>query len=388
MAEAGTMAAKPTPPWVSTWYFIGRPDLFFSNISTSPRIWYPFLIPAIVAFAIPNYVFMQVGLNSALDSWIGTGCTYLYLLLQNALYATFAFGAARLLGGQGKFKTVFVACSFAQIPYILLRTDVPNIEIPTLGWSFVLTVFAVQQTMQLKWPKALALQLLLFVVSVTAILQGGNTAGTFIYQTLVQYEKAHPSTDQPLQQNPTGASEPVPQDPEAVTQNGKSPAQDAFDALEAPVAPAEGGKEQGDARHPAAPKMIIHTADGRDIPLSSLKGKVVVLDFWATWCAPCRRALPLVERVAVSERPKGVEFFAINTNESKDVAERYFRKNDLTLTLALDKDESNAMSMHAFSLPYIVVINKRGNIESVHEGYSPSEDEVLTMEIEAALNER
>jgi thiol-disulfide isomerase/thioredoxin len=334
----------------------------------------------IVAIALPDFVFCQLGLKSTIHPLVKVVCTFLYVLLENVFYASFAFLTSRILGSKGKFTSVFVACSFAQLAYLLLLSNLFFMDAVAVLTSLAITILAIRQATKLSWLKIIPSQVVLFVVALGLIMQGGPLAGNLIYTALENYETQNSRTAE----NPRGAEEPMPPEPDA---QGAPQSADPFDDAAAINEPPTDARKAADARHPPAPNIIIHTADGREIPLASLKGKVVVLDFWASWCAPCRRALPLVNQVAGTFRPKGVEFFAINANESKDVAESYLRKNDIGLTLALDKDEANANKIGASGLPYIVVINKRGNIEAVHEGYSPTEDDVISMEIEAALAE-
>jgi thiol-disulfide isomerase/thioredoxin len=352
--QTNDTTAKSTPPWISLWNFIGRPDVFFDKIAEKPRLWYGFAIPLLLSLLLPVYAFSLIGLTATLNPVFMSFCSFAVLLMQNALYAACATLLSKVLGGNATYKTLFVACSFAQIPYALLKVGMPVMLV--LIWSFLLSILAVQQATRLIWFKSFVLQIALFGFSIGLTMASAPHAAKLVYNLALQNARK-------ARQQAT-----------ATDQNQAQPGNSG-----------EGRAGASSVEHPPAPNIILHLANGTNLPLSSLKGKVVVLDFWATWCPPCRRGLPMVAQVAMGEHDRGVEFFAINTTDSKEVAEKYLRKNNLDVPLVLDQDKSNAMALRAFNIPYIVIINKKGNIQSIHEGYSPSEADALRLEIDAAL---
>ena len=133
-----------------------------------------------------------------------------------------------------------------------------------------------------------------------------------------------------------------------------------------------------------APNILIQPTGGTPLHLADLKGKnVVIIDFWATWCPPCRFGLPMVSEVASKYKDKGVVFYAIgdgSINQEKVYLEQ--RKIDAIPA------SSNAEGFEAFmvqAIPETVVIDKQGIVKAVHIGLSKNEKEELTSEIEAAL---
>lgn len=133
-----------------------------------------------------------------------------------------------------------------------------------------------------------------------------------------------------------------------------------------------------------APNILIQPTGGTPLHLADLKGKnVVIIDFWATWCPPCRFGLPMVSEVASKYKDKGVVFYAIgdgSINQEKVYLEQ--RKIDAI------PSSSNAEGFEAFmvqAIPETIVIDKQGIVKAVHIGLSRNEKEELTAEIEAAL---
>jgi thiol-disulfide isomerase/thioredoxin len=130
--------------------------------------------------------------------------------------------------------------------------------------------------------------------------------------------------------------------------------------------------------------FVVHLTDGRAISSRELRGSIVVLDFWATWCVPCQRELPAVQRAL--DRLKGrkdVAFFAVDVvmtdapGDSGDTAERairYFRRGGYTLPLAWDGGGALVKSLAIRGLPTLLVLDRQGRVRLRHVGFSGAED--------------
>ncbi len=144
-----------------------------------------------------------------------------------------------------------------------------------------------------------------------------------------------------------------------------------------------------EAQQPAgpAPDGTLQLLDGSSVPLSSFTGqKVVVLDFWASWCGPCRKGLPMVQNVADYFSGSDVAFYAVNLREDSETVQKFFTDTGLSLPVALD-DGTLSEAFGVNGIPHTVIIGKDGNIKSVHTGFADDLDAQLTGEINAALAE-
>jgi peroxiredoxin len=136
-----------------------------------------------------------------------------------------------------------------------------------------------------------------------------------------------------------------------------------------------------------APATTLQTLDGDEMSLADLKGRVVVLDFWATWCRPCLMALPGVMEVTAELADRGVVFWAVNQREKPEVIRKLLAEQGWALPVALDPQSRAGLAFGAHGLPFTVVIDREGVIRHVHRGYMPGLDRQLRREIGALLEE-
>ena len=108
--------------------------------------------------------------------------------------------------------------------------------------------------------------------------------------------------------------------------------------------------------------------EGTSIHLADYKGKVVILDFWATWCPPCRRELPILQKIYEEyndkdkNKNKGFVFIAVNSREDRDAVQRYIEKEGFTFPVALDNDGKVGDLYKVEAYPTMVLIDKKGKI--------------------------
>jgi len=137
-----------------------------------------------------------------------------------------------------------------------------------------------------------------------------------------------------------------------------------------------------------APTFKLDLHGGGEVKLASHIGKdVVILDFWASWCGPCRMGMPIIEEVAGAFKDKGVVFYAINLREDKSTVEGYLTSTGLDLTVAMDKRGSVAGKYGVSGIPHTVIIGKDGKVRDVHIGFSNALREELTAMLNKLVGE-
>jgi thiol-disulfide isomerase/thioredoxin len=121
--------------------------------------------------------------------------------------------------------------------------------------------------------------------------------------------------------------------------------------------------------------------------ISTLRGHVVLLDFWATWCGPCRVVVPKLGALQARYGAQGLDVLGVSTEDAQDVA-LFAQRMDVRYAIAVDKHAQTTRSYGIVSLPTLVVIDKRGIVRDVAVGYDSSEDARLESSVRALLAER
>jgi len=110
----------------------------------------------------------------------------------------------------------------------------------------------------------------------------------------------------------------------------------------------------------ATPAVQLNLADGTPWNLAAHKGQPVLLNFWATWCEPCRTEMPLLEQLAARHQAQGLQLLAVNFQESESVVRRFVQSTNLKLPVLRDADGAVARAMGANIFPTTVAINRQG----------------------------
>lgn len=136
-----------------------------------------------------------------------------------------------------------------------------------------------------------------------------------------------------------------------------------------------------------APVFQLSSLDGQQVDLSSHLGKnVVVLDFWATWCAPCRKGLPMIDRLAKEFHGRGVAAYGIN-DEKMSLVKEFVKQQGIDLTILMDPSNAVYEKYMVNGIPQTVIIGKDGVIRKIHVGLSFNFEGSLRRAINEALTE-
>jgi len=117
-----------------------------------------------------------------------------------------------------------------------------------------------------------------------------------------------------------------------------------------------------------APRFRAKTLDGETFTNDSVKGKVVLLQFWTTWCQYCRREQPIVDDINKEFAAKGLVLLAVNVGESKKKVKKFLEENPRSVRIVLTEDTNLAAMYAATVFPIYVAIDRDGNIAGMQRG--------------------
>ena len=141
------------------------------------------------------------------------------------------------------------------------------------------------------------------------------------------------------------------------------------------------------SQRPDAPDLTLPVEPGKQqVSLSSLKGKVVILDFWATWCGPCRESIPELEAVYKKYHGKGLEVFGMSVDDTATPIPATVKQLGITYPIVLATGLPNVRDKFQFrGIPHMYIVDKRGRIAASLDGYTPDRD--LESEVKPLLEE-
>lgn len=138
----------------------------------------------------------------------------------------------------------------------------------------------------------------------------------------------------------------------------------------------------------AAPDFTTEDAAGNRVSSRSFRGRVVLLNFWATWCPPCRLEMPSMERLYGEFRGQGLEIVAVNFMESRELVQAFAREQNLTYPMLLDRRSDIAERYGVMRLPETVVIGRSGEVIAKTTGYKDWYKEDVRELVSALLEDR
>ncbi|MFN0159347.1 MAG: TlpA family protein disulfide reductase [Bacteroidota bacterium] len=133
-----------------------------------------------------------------------------------------------------------------------------------------------------------------------------------------------------------------------------------------------------------APEFTLKTLDGkRSVSLSDFRGQVVVIDFWASWCAPCKRSLPQLDAMETSM--KNVVILAVNVDDERRNGMEFLKQHRIQITALHDEGKDVATAYDVPAMPSALVLDKRGIVRFIHAGYTDGDIQEIKKQIQGLL---
>jgi len=138
-----------------------------------------------------------------------------------------------------------------------------------------------------------------------------------------------------------------------------------------------------------APGFQLSGRGGQTIDLSKYKGQVVMINFWASWCVPCRQEMPLLEDIYKKYKPMGFTMLGVNVEPKTQDAEAFLAKlsKPVTFPVAWDVDSKVSKLYKVAGMPTTVFIDRKGNVREIHKSYKTGDENYYLTQIRTLLKE-
>jgi peroxiredoxin len=137
-----------------------------------------------------------------------------------------------------------------------------------------------------------------------------------------------------------------------------------------------------------APDVALLRPDGTAVHVADYRGKILLVDFWASWCVPCKTSFPALDALYREYQPRGVEVLAVNVDEQHSKADAFLTDHPHRMTVLFDPKGAAAEAFGVKGMPTSYVIDRVGNVRFTHTGYSGNVDASYRNEIAQLLAER
>jgi peroxiredoxin len=145
-----------------------------------------------------------------------------------------------------------------------------------------------------------------------------------------------------------------------------------------------GAQSQAVTLQEQAPDFTLKSLEGSNLRLEEYRGQVVLINFWASWCGPCRQEMPLLDRLHNRYEDTGFAVLGVNVEGEAKPAQEIVDKTNVTFPVLIDKDQKVSEMYNLEAMPSTVVVDRDGVIRYIHHGYKPG-DEAKYVEIVKAL---
>jgi peroxiredoxin len=137
----------------------------------------------------------------------------------------------------------------------------------------------------------------------------------------------------------------------------------------------------------AAPDFVLKSAAGENLRLSEYRGDVVMINFWATWCGPCRQEMPLLDELYSRYQRVGFNLLGVNIDDDSGRAVQMIEELGVSFPVLFDEKKEVSKLYQVDAMPVTVLVDRHGTVRHVHHGYKPGYEENYLTEIRALLRE-
>ena len=137
----------------------------------------------------------------------------------------------------------------------------------------------------------------------------------------------------------------------------------------------------------AAPDFTLKSTDGRNLRLSEYRGEVVLINFWASWCGPCRQEMPQLDALHRKYQSLGFTVFGVNVEQDRKMADKVLRDAPVTFPILFDDHNQVSELYEVDAMPVTVLVGRNGEIRFMHRGYKPGYEQEYEQQLRALIKE-
>jgi peroxiredoxin len=136
-----------------------------------------------------------------------------------------------------------------------------------------------------------------------------------------------------------------------------------------------------------APQFTLDARGGSQVNLAQYKGQVVMINFWASWCGPCRQEMPLLEDIYKKYNKLGFTLIGVNVEPDSKAADDWLKQTPVSFPILYDKNSKVSQLYDVSGMPSTVIIDRKGNLRYLHHGYKPGDEGEYLNNIRAMIRE-
>ena len=136
-----------------------------------------------------------------------------------------------------------------------------------------------------------------------------------------------------------------------------------------------------------APGFQLPSSGSGPLALSDLKGQVVLINFWASWCGPCRQEMPVLEQLYRKYKPAGFTLLGVNVEPKSGDALGFLKSTPVSFPILFDTTSKVSTLYEVTGMPSTVILDRKGNVRYVHHGYKPGEEGEYLDQIRTLMRE-
>lgn len=144
----------------------------------------------------------------------------------------------------------------------------------------------------------------------------------------------------------------------------------------------------GDVQGKPAPDFTLDSRSGTPLSLAQYKGQVVMLNFWASWCVPCRQEMPLLDSIQKKYGKLGFTLIGVNVEPDSKAANAVLEKIPVSFPIVYDTESKVSKAYNVGGMPSSIFIDRKGQVRVLHKGYKPGDENAYMDQIRTLIREQ